>query len=237
MNFRITCLYLLLSVSSNVFAQKRLVNITQIGPKIYIHESLLQTKDWGKVSCNGLIFINKHKAIVFDTPANEAATKELLAIIQDSLKAKILGVVINHFHDDCLAGLKIFHRSKIPSYANNKTIALAKAHQYEIPQHGFKTKLVLNVEGAAVENYYFGAAHTLDNIVSYIPSEKVLFGGCMIKALGAAKGNLADADTLQWSKTISNAVKLNPTIVVPGHENWGGVELLDYTKRLFEVKK
>ena len=238
MSFKISsCLFLLLTIFLDGFSQESVINITQISPKIYVHESFLQTQDWGKVSCNGLIFINKNKAIVFDTPANEEATKVLINTIQDSLKAEIIGVVVNHFHADCLAGLKVFHQLNIPSYANNKTIALAKTHQYEIPQHGFEKKLILNVEGDVVENHYFGGAHTIDNIISYIPAEKVLFGGCMVKALGATKGNLADADTKQWSKTISKVKRLRPAIVIPGHGNWGGSELLDYTEKLFRVGK
>ncbi len=228
---------MLLTIFLDGFSQGSVINITQISPRTYVHESFLQTQEWGRVSCNGLIFINENKAVVFDTPASEEATKVLINIIQDSLKAKIIGLVVNHFHADCLAGLQVFHQLNIPSYANNKTVVLAKAHQYEIPQHGFEKKLFLNVEGDVAANYYFGGAHTIDNIVSYIPAEKVLFGGCMVKALGASKGNLADADLKQWSKTINKVKKLKPTIVIPGHGNWGGAELLDYTERLFRVEE
>jgi metallo-beta-lactamase class B len=227
---------ILLLFSLQGFAQKRLINITQISPKTYIHESFLQTKDWGKVSCNGLIFVNNNQALVFDTPANLEATNELINIIQDSLKARIVGVVVNHFHDDCLAGLTVFHQMNIPSYANYRTIALAKNNGYQIPENGFNKRLVLKVAGERVNNFYFGAAHTKDNIVSYIPTEKVLFGGCMTKALGANKGNLEDADTLQWANTIKKVEKLKPAIVVPGHGKPGGPELLDYTAKLFELK-
>jgi metallo-beta-lactamase class B len=227
---------ILLFLSLQGFAQKRLINITQISPKTFIHESFLQTKDWGEVSSNGLIFINKNQALVFDTPANEEATNELINIIQDSLKAKIVGVVVNHFHDDCLAGLAIFHRLNIPSYANDRTIELAKKNGHQVPEIGFAKKLILKVAGERVNSFYFGAAHTKDNIVSYIPSEKVLFGGCMTKALGANKGNLQDADTLQWANTIKKVEKLKPVIVVPGHGKLGGRELLDYTAKLFELK-
>lgn len=218
MRFKTATTILFCLISLTVFSQNTAVNLKQISAKTYVHESFLQTKEWGKVSCNGLIFINNNKAIVFDTPANEEATSELIKIIQDSLKAEIVGVVVNHFHEDCLAGLKIFHQFNIPSYASEKTIALAKSKQFEIPQQGFKKKLIIDVSGDKVVNYYFGAAHTADNIVSYIPSERVLFGGCMVKALDAKKGNLTDADTKQWSHTIKKAESLNPKIVVRAME-------------------
>src|SRR6476659_10025411 len=125
---------------NSVFAQEKAINIQQLSPKVYVHESFLETKAWGKVSCNGMVFVNNGEALIFDTPANEDATQQLIKIVQDSLKAKIVGVVVNHFHEDCLAGLIIFHEAGIPSYASEKTIALAELNNYEAPKVGFKKK-------------------------------------------------------------------------------------------------
>jgi metallo-beta-lactamase class B len=182
-----------------------------------------------------MVVISNGSALVFDTPANESASKELIRLVKDSLKAKIIGVIINHFHDDCLGGLKVFHALNIPSYANQRTIDLAKSSGFEVPQNGFDKTLNLKVRNVKVKNYYFGPAHTLDNIVSYIPAEKILFGGCMVKAIGANKGNLADASTSQWANTIKKVKALKPDIVIPGHGKFGGKELLDYTQKLFTI--
>lgn len=181
-----------------------------------------------------MVFINNGEALVFDTPANEVASKVLIHLLQDSLKVKIVGIVVNHFHEDCLGGLKAFHSLSVPSYANQRTIVIAKSNDFVVPQNGFNKRLILKVGEEKVKNFYFGAAHTKDNIVSYIPSEKVLFGGCMVKALRASKGNLFDADTSKWSKTIVDVMKLKPAIVIPGHGEIGGAELLRYTEKLFK---
>lgn len=215
------------------FAQEKTINLKQISSDVYIHESFLETKDFGKVSCNGMVVISNGSALVFDTPANEPASKELIRLVEDSLKAKIIGVVINHFHDDCLGGLKVFHALNIPSYANQRTIDLAKSRGFEVPQNSFDKTLNLKAGNVKVKNYYFGPAHTSDNIVSYIPAEKILFGGCMVKAIGADKGNLADASTSQWANTIKKVKVLKPDVVIPGHGKFGGKELLDYTQKLF----
>jgi metallo-beta-lactamase class B len=217
------------------FAQEKTINLKQISSDVYIHESFLETKDFGKVSCNGMVVISNGSALVFDTPANESASKELIRLVKDSLKAKIIGVIINHFHDDCLGGLKVFHALNIPSYANQRTIDLAKSSGFEVPQNGFDKTLNLKVGNVKVKNYYFGPAHTSDNIVSYIPAEKILFGGCMVKAIGANKGNLADASTSQWANTIKKVKALKPDVVIPGHGKFGGKELLDYTQKLFTI--
>jgi metallo-beta-lactamase class B len=83
---------------------------------------------------------------------------------------------------------------------------------------------------------FFGQGHTSDNIIGYIPSENALFGGCLIKALGATKGNLTDANIREWSETVELIKKeiSKLEIVIPGHEKNGGKELLEYTIELFE---
>ena len=79
-----------------------------------------------------------------------------------------------------------------------------------------------------------GEAHTKDNIVTWIPSEHILFGGCQVKSLGSAKGNLADANVDAWSETTRRikAAYKDARIVVPGH-GMPARRTLDYTIRLF----
>ena len=40
---------------------------------------------------------------------------------------------------------------------------------------------------------YFGEGHTKDNIMGYFTEDQALFGGCLIKKVGASKGYLGDA--------------------------------------------
>ncbi len=204
---------------------------------VYLHISFLQTQTWGKVGCNGMVYIHKNKAYIFDTPADNEAAEFLIKILEDK-DIKIEGVIINHFHNDCLGGLEAFHKIGIKSYATEKTIELARKDSVTIPQIGFKEKLTMRVGKREIINQYLGEAHTKDNIVSYLPKEKVLFGGCMVKEVGASKGFIEDANQKTWSYTIRKLKKTFPQIkhVVPGHGKVGGTELLDYTIELFEEK-
>jgi metallo-beta-lactamase class B len=71
--------------------------------------------------------------------------------------------------------------------------------------------------------------------VSYLPDEKVLFGGCQVKAMGAGRGNVADANTVLWpvqAKAIKAAYP-EAEIIVPGHGSLGKHALLDFTAELF----
>ena len=63
-----------------------------------------------------------------------------------------------------------------------------------------------------------------------------MFGGCLVKEIGAGKGNLEDANVSEWSKTIKGvkAKYGNAEIIVPGHGEAGNQGLLDYTIQLFK---
>ncbi|ACT92618.1 subclass B1 metallo-beta-lactamase [Dyadobacter fermentans] len=204
----------------------------------YQHLTYLQTQTFGKVPCNGLIVFDGGEAVIFDTPADDATSEKVIRWVEDSLKCKVKAVIATHFHEDCVGGLKAFHEHGIPSYATNKTIAFDKEHKFPVPQKGFDNKLELNVGTKPVVAAFYGEGHTRDNIIGYFPSEKVMFGGCLIKEVDATKGNLADANVDVWPATVANIRKQysDVKVVIPGHGKIGGSELLDYTIKLFSQK-
>lgn len=223
--------------SREVYRTENLI-LTQISTGTFIHTSFLQTNDFGKVPCNGLVVTDGKEALVFDTPTDVAASEELIQWITKNQKLEIKGIVPTHFHNDCLGGLQAFEELEIPSYATFKTIELAKANNYVVPKNGFADSLVLKVGDRTVLVKHYGEGHTKDNVVAYFPSERVLFGGCLIKEVDATRGYLGDANLDTWSGTVEAVKKGFPEtkIVVPGHGKHGGVELLDYTIKLFQTR-
>ncbi len=212
--------------------------IIQISENAFLHTSFKQTNDFGKVPCNGMIVRNSNEAVVFYTPTNNKSAEDLINFIKEKLHCKINAIVPTHFHDDCLGGLASFHSNKIPSFANTTTIELSKANKMVIPQNGFNNSLKLSVGKTYVIVKYFGHGHTKDNVVGYFPKENILFGGCLIKELQATKGYLGDANIGEWSTTVEKVKQHYPNakIVIPGHGEIGGKELLDYTINLFKSK-
>jgi len=223
--------------SKEVYKSNDLV-ITQITENSFVHTSFIQTKDFGNVRCNGLIVRDNSEAIIFDTPTNDNCSKELIKWINETLNCKINAVIPTHFHDDCLGGLKAFEEDHIPSYANVKTIELAKENNLVVPQNGFTDTLILNVGDEIITVKFFGEGHTKDNVVGYFPSERIMFGGCLIKEIDAGKGYLGDANVIDWSSTVEKVKKEYPDvkIVVPGHGEYGDKKLLDYTISLFKAQ-
>lgn len=212
--------------------------ITQISENAFVHTTYLQTNDFGRVPCNGLVVRDGGEALIFDTPTTDSESEALIRWVEKKLHCKVKAVVPTHFHNDCLGGLNAFTARGIASYASEKTITLATKNNFPVPANGFRDSLVLAVGNAQVRLTFFGEGHTADNVVAYFPSEKVLFGGCLVKEIGASKGFLGDANLATWTATVENVKKAYPEVqvVVPGHGNPGGAQLLDYTAELFRVK-
>ena len=212
--------------------------VNQISENAFQHISYKQTNDFGNVPCNGIVVRNNNEVIIFDTPTNDKNAEELIKWIKEKLNCKINAIIPTHFHDDCLGGLKAFHEKDIPSYANLKTIELAKENNMTIPQNSFKDSLILKVGDENIIAKFFGEGHTKDNVIGYFPSEKVMFGGCLIKEIKASKGYLGDANVTEWSSTVDKIRKQyhDVKIVVPGHGEYGNSQLLDYTIELFNTR-
>lgn len=236
--FLLALLPVLMSCSSLISThsyESDTLKIDRLTKNTFIHTSYLQTEDFGKVPCNGMIVIDRGEALIIETPTNNKDSKELLDYIENTLKCKPIGVVADHFHADCLGGLAEFHSRNIPSYAHSLTLEFAARDSVTIPQNGFENKLELTVGSIVVINEFLGEGHTRDNIVNYVPKDRILFGGCLVKAMSANKGYLGDANVSDWSATVERVKSTyqKSKVVIPGHGDYGGTELLDYTIELF----
>lgn len=230
----------LVAIVEETFSQKTVyknerLEIIQLSEHTFQHITFLETESFGKVPCNGLLVADEGEVLVIDSPALLEDAEMLLDWIRDDLNQEVIGVVATHFHGDCLGGLEAFHQRQLPSFGKDLTLENALAVGNTPPQQAFDTLLNLSVGSLVVENRFLGRGHTQDNIVSYVHGDQVLFGGCLVKELGAGKGNLADADTLSWSATIGRVIEAFPKseVVVPGHGKSGDRKLLDYTATLF----
>lgn len=216
------------------------LELIQLSQNAYLHVSWSTFSGYGRVSCNGLLFTNQGEALLFDTPATQEMTMTLVNWLSDSLKIKIVGFVPNHWHSDCMGGLAWLQQQKIKSYASWKTIEIAKKNKLPIPDHHFKDSLQLSLGNQQAKCYYLGPAHTLDNIVVWIPSEKILFAGCMVKCMESDNlGFTGDGDMKNYTGTLRKVLAKFPEakIVIPGHDEIGGLELIKHTLEIAERNK
>lgn len=215
------------------------LTVVQLTPNVWEHITLQYYPAFGTFTSNGLIYRSGSEAVIMDTPASNSQSRVLLEWWNNTYpETKVTSVIVNHFHEDALGGLEVFHSAGVKSYGHRRTKRLLRTDDPKAtpPQHTFRRTQTIRVGERVVVNFYPGPAHTADNIVTWIPDEKVLFGGCMVKSLGANKGNVADANVKNWPAAISLVMAKfsDVRIVIPGHGDLGNKELLQYTAELFK---
>ncbi len=211
------------------------LDVVRLSGRVYMHVSRYEMPPFGLVPANGLILVDKGEAFLFDTPWTESQTEVLLDWIENVLRASVTACVPNHWHKDAMGGLPAVHRRGIPTYAYDGTIAIARQKGLRPPEHGFASERTLKLHGLEVRNVYLGGGHSTDGIFVWIPAENLLFPGCMAKDAKAVNlGNTEDADVRAWPGTMEKALAAFPDarIVVPGHGQPGGPELLRHTRDL-----
>lgn len=203
--------------------------------------------------------------LLVDTPWENGGTEVLVEWAKNELGCKNLTVINTHFHRDNLGGNGYLLDEGIPVYGSDLTVKLLRERsdpkailgwldkpEYKRYREVFETaKLIppdhifpideglnLNIGDEVVEVYYPGQAHSPDNVVVYLKSRKLLFGGCMIRSLASTKpGNLGDANAEEWPNSARNVKDRygESRIVIPGHGKWGDLSLVDHTIELMGV--
>jgi metallo-beta-lactamase class B len=213
------------------------IHLVHLRDSVFVHVTWDNDETYGRFSSNGMILIRSGQAMMVDTPMDDEKTRRLVNWLKDNLSVKVTRVVVVHFHDDCIGGLGYLHRSGVISVGNWMTALLCRELQLPVPVLHFTGMLNFDFNGEPVECRYFGGGHTSDNITVWLPKNKILFGGCLIKsAQSTGLGNLSDAEVDQWGPTVKKlmAAYNDIDIIIPGHGEAGGPGLLEHTIRLVD---
>jgi metallo-beta-lactamase class B len=212
------------------------LKLVKLSDNVFLHISALNVNGYGRVEANGLVVVANKKALLIDTPWNNEQTKQLHTYLK-SQDIDLDHVVITHWHDDCMGGLGYLQKQMVLSTSGQRTYDIAKQKGLPVAFIRFKDTLAFQFQTLEVQCYYPGAAHSLDNIVVYLPSEKLLFGGCMVKDLSAQTlGNYADGDVKQWPASLDKLRHRFPhtKTVVPGHGRCGDLLLINHSQQLLQ---
>lgn len=216
------------------------IELIPLHDSVYVHVTWHHLENTGRFPSNGLIVIRNGKALMVDTPVDNAKTERLTRYLKDVMSAELTTLVAGHFHDDCLGGLGYLQSIGIESIANALTIAQCKKLGLPVPSTAFTDSLTFDFNGERIECRFFGAGHSFDNITVWIPGTRILFGGCLVKAIDSTGlGNLSDAVVSEWDDTIKKVMHSyqGAITVVPGHGDSGGRDLLTHTLRLVEMQE
>ena len=208
------------------------IGITQLSDNAYLMQSSFAIN--GQLDCNHLLIVDKKDVVLINTPVNDSLTKIMVSYIEKKFKRKVTKVIVSHFHDDSSGGLRMISKLGINSFGLNKTRELLRAEGKYI-DFVFANSLTIPLQTMDLELFYPGAGHSVDNIVVWVPAEKILFGGCLIKSPAVNdKGNIKDADLQNWPIAVEHVKDRynDAKIVIPGHGDVGDSSAFDHTVKV-----
>jgi glyoxylase-like metal-dependent hydrolase (beta-lactamase superfamily II) len=185
---------------------------------------------------NAAFVVTPAGVVVIDALGSPALADRLMAEIRKVTPLPVTHVIVTHYHADHIYGLQAFkaqgariiaHRAAL-EYLNSDTARL----RLEVSRHDLapwvdeKTHLVpadewidgpaqLVVGGVQFMLQPVGPAHTPEDLVVYLPQEKVLFAGDLV--FRSRIPYVGQADSGHWIKSLDTLLSFDSTVIVPGH--------------------
>jgi metallo-beta-lactamase class B len=211
------------------------VRVQRIAPGVWLH---VTTGNVGGdlIPANGLLVEDGDTSLLVDTGWTPRHSEMLLTWARDTLHRPVRAALVTHFHDDRTGGIPTLAAQGIPVHAREDTARRAAAEGNPVPSQ----RLSDAQDFGPLSVFFPGAGHSPDNLVVLHPASGVLFGGCFIRDTTAKSlGHLEDADVAAWPASFQAAREHFPDarIVVPGHFQPGGPELLDHTAALLHAPR
>jgi glyoxylase-like metal-dependent hydrolase (beta-lactamase superfamily II) len=213
------------------------LSISKLADGVYLHHSYKNVSNFGLVEANGLVVIKDKQAFIIDTPWTDSDTKKLVDWITQQGFTPAASIS-THSHQDRAGGIGYLNRQGITTTVSETTQQILAKNDKPTAKSTFAgMQYILKTD--LVEVYDLGAGHTKDNLVVWLPTQQILFGGCLIKSLNSSTlGYTGEADMQQWPLTIAKVQAQFPQvkIVVPGHGKVGDKALLEHTIELLKPK-
>ena len=185
---------------------------------------------------NAAFVVTPKGVVVVDALGSPTLADRLIAEIRKVTPLPVTHVIVTHYHADHIYGLQSFkangariiaHRAA-QEYINSDTalIRLQASRQTLAPWIDAKTQLItpdewidgpkeLVVGGVRFLLQPVGPSHTPEDLVVYLPHEKVLFAGDLV-----FRGRIpyvGQADSGHWIRALQTLLAFETDIIVPGH--------------------
>ena len=215
-----------------------LLNPIQVAPHTYFVQGrpeMGNSANQNFISNAGFV-ITPAGVVVLDALGSPILAQKLIAEIQRITSQKVVAVIVSHYHADHVYGLQEFKKIGAKIYAQGEGrnyLSSETAKQRLItsridfaPWINVNTKLIsadvwidqklkLTIGGIDFFISRVGPAHAPEDLMVYVPSERVLFAGDLV-----FRGRIpfvGNADSKGWLSALDEIEKLNPNIVIPGH--------------------
>ncbi|WP_251368981.1 MBL fold metallo-hydrolase [Polynucleobacter sp. JS-Mosq-20-D10] len=229
---------LLISVTTTHASDDLILKPIQVAPNTYFVKGLAEmgsSKNQNFISNAGFVITPKG-VVVIDALGSPALAKKLIAEIKKLTSQKVVAVIVTHYHADHVYGLQEFKQlgSKIYAQGEGRNYISSETAKQRLiasrtdfaPWVNASTNLIsadvwidqsftLTVGGVELKIGRVGPAHAPEDLIIYVPSEKVLFAGDLV-----FRGRIpfvGNADSKGWLKALNEIESLNPSVVIPGH--------------------
>lgn len=214
-----------------------IIELNKINNSVWVHTSYHEENGALK-SSNGLLIVNDEGVVLVDTPWSVKQMESLDKLVKESFNADIKIAITTQTGKDRMGGTGYLIEKQVPIASLEIVAKAAREKGFTVPNKVINTETAVFVmDNIELEIYYPGPGPTTDNTVVWIDKYNLLFGGNMVKELGASSlEDSIESDLSSWAKAIE-AIKeryKNIEIVVPGHGQWGDSRLLDYTLEMLE---
>lgn len=220
--------------------QKPKVRVTPLSDGVYLHVSYGIYRNTA-ISSNGLLIKTPDGVVLvdtgWDTPDDTDNTRQLLRYVADSLRQPVRLCIVTHAHDDRVGGIAELRRAGVRVVSTPLTAQNAVKAGYPAPEGILPADTTLVIGQVPIRCFFPGEGHTRDNIVVWLPTQRILHGGCLVKSVAVfGMGNLADANVQEWANSVRRVIARfgDARIVVPGHEDVSDHRALEHTLRLVE---
>lgn len=185
---------------------------------------------------NAAFVVTPAGVVVIDALGSPALATRLVTEIRKITPQPITNVIVTHYHADHIYGLQTFKalgarivaHSAAKEYLNSETarLRLEVSRQELAPWVNKDTRLVeadewiegdkeLTVGGVRFQLKLVGPSHTPEDLVIYLPSEKVLFAGDLV--FRSRIPYVGKADSRHWITALDTLLAFDAHIIVPGH--------------------
>ena len=226
---------------SNIFGQteKAKLKISHLTGEFYIYTTY-STYEEEQVPANGMYLVTNNGIVLFDTPWDTTQFQPLLDSIKLRHNKNVALCIATHWHSDRTEGLEYYKQKGIKTYTTVLTDEFSKKNNKKRAEFLMTKDTAFNVGQFSFEIYYPGQGHTADNIIVWFDKEKILYGGCLIKAADAENlGYLGDANATAYENTLKNVQKkcLNPKFIIISHSDWNNINSLKHSIKLAKKLK
>ncbi|HSV35110.1 MAG TPA: MBL fold metallo-hydrolase [Ramlibacter sp.] len=185
---------------------------------------------------NAGFIVTASGVVVIDALGSPALADRLLAEIRKHTDQPVTHVIVTHYHADHIYGLQrlkaagatILAHHAAREYLGSDTARLRlEASRTELaPWVDSQTRLVpadtwltgaqdLLIGGVRLRLQPVGPSHTPEDLVVYLPEEKVLFAGDLV--FRNRIPFVGQADSRQWIKALDALLGFDTAAIVPGH--------------------